>query len=122
MLFIEGLQLWNLQSAIAGKSPEFFASVAHWRRISSSSIFVVEKSFGVSPHSITSFVHELCPKNFSSNFNWTAYPQQASNKKDLLCNMKKDDKYPLYFQEFLAQFSNENSCWHYLIDTRWLEG
>ena len=36
--------------------------------------------------------------------------------------MKIEEKYPKDFQEFLAQFSDENSCWHYLIDTRWPEG
>lgn len=36
--------------------------------------------------------------------------------------MKIEEKYPKDFQEFLAQFSDENACWHYLIDTRWTEG
>jgi len=36
--------------------------------------------------------------------------------------MKLEEKYPKDFQEFLALFSDENACWHYLIDTRWPEG
>jgi len=36
--------------------------------------------------------------------------------------MKKDEKYPRHFQEFLAQFPDERSCWQYLIDIRWSEG
>ena len=31
-------------------------------------------------------------------------------------------KYPRHFQEFLAQFPDERSCWQYLIDIRWREG
>ena len=33
-----------------------------------------------------------------------------------------EEKYPKDFQEFLAQFSNETDCWHYLIEIRWPEG
>jgi transposase-like protein len=36
--------------------------------------------------------------------------------------MKGIEKYPKDFQEFLSQFPDENSCWHYLMDTRWPEG
>ena len=36
--------------------------------------------------------------------------------------MKIEEKYPKDFQEFLAQFPDDNACWHYLIDTRWAEG
>jgi len=36
--------------------------------------------------------------------------------------MKIDEKYPKDFQEFLAQFSDEKACWHYLIDVRWKDG
>jgi len=36
--------------------------------------------------------------------------------------MKIDEKYPKDFQEFLAQFSDEKACWHYLIDMRWKDG
>lgn len=36
--------------------------------------------------------------------------------------MKIEEKYPKDFQEFLAQFPDENACWHYLIDIRWPEG
>ena len=34
----------------------------------------------------------------------------------------QEEKYPKDFQEFLAQFPDENACWHFLIDTRWPEG
>jgi transposase-like protein len=36
--------------------------------------------------------------------------------------MKIEEKYPKDFQEFLAQFPDENACWQYLIDIRWPEG
>jgi transposase-like protein len=36
--------------------------------------------------------------------------------------MKIEEKYPKDFQEFLAQFPDENACWYYLIDMRWPEG
>jgi len=36
--------------------------------------------------------------------------------------VKGTEKYPKDFQEFLSQFPDENSCWHYLMDTRWPEG
>ena len=36
--------------------------------------------------------------------------------------MKTDEKYPKHFQEFLAQFPDEQSCWRYLIEIRWPEG
>ena len=36
--------------------------------------------------------------------------------------MKIEEKYPKDFQEFLAQFPDNNACCHYLIDTRWPEG
>jgi len=36
--------------------------------------------------------------------------------------MKIEEKYPKDFQEFLAQFPDENACWYYLIDIRWPEG
>jgi len=36
--------------------------------------------------------------------------------------MNTDEKYPVDFQEFLAQFPDEQSCWKYLIDIRWPEG
>jgi len=36
--------------------------------------------------------------------------------------MKKEEKYPKNFQEFLLQFPDERSCWLYLIDIRWSEG
>lgn len=36
--------------------------------------------------------------------------------------MKAEEKYPKDFQEFLAQFPDENSCWNYLINMRWPEG
>lgn len=36
--------------------------------------------------------------------------------------MNDEEKYPKNFQEFLVQFSDENACWHYLIETRWPEG
>jgi transposase-like protein/DNA-directed RNA polymerase subunit RPC12/RpoP len=36
--------------------------------------------------------------------------------------MNEEEKYPKNFQEFLVQFSDENACWHYLIETRWPEG
>ena len=32
------------------------------------------------------------------------------------------EKYPKNFQEFLAQFPDENACWQYLIEMRWPEG
>jgi uncharacterized membrane protein YgaE (UPF0421/DUF939 family) len=35
--------------------------------------------------------------------------------------MNVEEKYPKDFQEFLAQFSDENACWHYLIDIRGLK-
>jgi len=36
--------------------------------------------------------------------------------------MKEGEKYPKDFQEFLAQFPDEKSCWQYLIDVRWSDG
>jgi transposase-like protein len=36
--------------------------------------------------------------------------------------MKIDEKYPINFQEFLAQFPDERSCWQYLIEIRWPDG
>jgi len=36
--------------------------------------------------------------------------------------MNTEEKYPKDFQEFLAQFPDERSCWQYLIDIRWSEG
>jgi len=36
--------------------------------------------------------------------------------------MEIEEKYPKDFQEFLAQFTDENACWGYLIDTRWPQG
>jgi transposase-like protein len=36
--------------------------------------------------------------------------------------MKTEEKYPKNFQEFLAQFPDEQSCWQYLIDIRWPDG
>jgi len=36
--------------------------------------------------------------------------------------MKIEEKYPKNFQEFLAQFPDEKSCWQYLIDIRWPNG
>jgi transposase-like protein len=36
--------------------------------------------------------------------------------------MKAEEKYPKDFQEFLAQFPDESSCWQYLIDIRWSDG
>jgi transposase-like protein len=36
--------------------------------------------------------------------------------------MNEEEKYPKNFQEFLVQFTDENACWHYLIETRWPEG
>jgi len=36
--------------------------------------------------------------------------------------MNLAEKYPKDFQEFLSQFPDEQSCWHYLIDIRWESG
>jgi len=36
--------------------------------------------------------------------------------------MKTEEKYPKNFQEFLAQFPDEKSCWQYLIEIRWPNG
>jgi hypothetical protein len=36
--------------------------------------------------------------------------------------MKIEEKYPKDFQEFLVQFPNDDSCWQYLICTRWPDG
>lgn len=36
--------------------------------------------------------------------------------------MQKEEIYPKDFQEFLAQFPDEKSCWQYLIDLRWPNG
>ena len=36
--------------------------------------------------------------------------------------MTIEEKYPKDFQEFLAQFPDEKSCWQYLIDIRWPDG
>jgi len=36
--------------------------------------------------------------------------------------MQTEEKYPKDFQEFLAQFPDEKSCWQYLIEIRWPDG
>jgi len=36
--------------------------------------------------------------------------------------MNEEEKYPKDFQEFLAEFPDEKSCWQYIIDMRWPEG
>ena len=36
--------------------------------------------------------------------------------------LKIEEQYPKDFQEFLVQFPDEKSCWHYLISIRWQEG
>ena len=36
--------------------------------------------------------------------------------------MNEEEKYPKDFQEFLADFPDEKSCWQYIIDMRWPEG
>lgn len=36
--------------------------------------------------------------------------------------MNTEENYPKDFQQFLAQFSDEDACWHYLIDVRWPKG
>jgi transposase-like protein len=36
--------------------------------------------------------------------------------------MNLEGNYPKDFQEFLAQFPNESSCWQYLISVRWQDG
>ena len=36
--------------------------------------------------------------------------------------MTKVEKYPKVFQEFLAQFKDENDCWDYIFNLRWPEG
>ena len=36
--------------------------------------------------------------------------------------MNEAEKYPKDFQEFLAEFPDEKSCWQYIIDMRWPEG
>jgi len=33
--------------------------------------------------------------------------------------MNTEEKYPRHFQEFLAQFPDDRSCWQYLIDIRY---
>jgi len=35
---------------------------------------------------------------------------------------EKEEQYPKDFQEFLAQFPDEKSCWQYLIEIRWPNG
>jgi len=32
------------------------------------------------------------------------------------------EQYPRHFQEFLAQFKNENDCWNYIFQIRWPNG
>jgi len=32
------------------------------------------------------------------------------------------EQYPIHFQEFLAQFKNENDCWNYIFQIRWPNG
>jgi len=39
-----------------------------------------------------------------------------------LCAMKTEEKYPNDFQEFLAQFKDEDSCRNYLFELRWPNG
>lgn len=39
-------------------------------------------------------------------------------QKYQLCKMNENEKYPKYFQEFLAQFRNEDDCWNYIFDIR----
>jgi len=36
--------------------------------------------------------------------------------------MNTEEKYPKDFQEFLAQFPDEKSCWQYIIEIRWPNG
>jgi len=36
--------------------------------------------------------------------------------------MNTTENYPKNFQEFLAKFPDERSCWQYLIDVRWADG
>lgn len=36
--------------------------------------------------------------------------------------MNENEKYPKDFQEFLAQFRNEDDCWNYIFDIRWPNG
>lgn len=36
--------------------------------------------------------------------------------------MNENEKYPKVFQEFLAQFRNEDDCWNYIFDIRWPNG
>jgi len=36
--------------------------------------------------------------------------------------MNEEEKYPKDFQEFLADFPDEKSCWQYIIDMRWPKG
>ena len=36
--------------------------------------------------------------------------------------MNEEEKYPKDFQEFFADFPDEQFCWQYNIDMRWPEG
>ena len=36
--------------------------------------------------------------------------------------MINNERYPKDFQEFLAQFKNEDDCWDYIYDLRWPNG
>lgn len=36
--------------------------------------------------------------------------------------MEKEERYPKDFQEFLAQFRNEDDCWNYIFRMRWPNG
>ena len=36
--------------------------------------------------------------------------------------MNHKERYPKHFQEFLAQFRNEEDCWNYIFEIRWPNG
>jgi hypothetical protein len=36
--------------------------------------------------------------------------------------MREEENYPKDFQEFLAKFPDETSCWLYLMEIRWKDG
>ena len=36
--------------------------------------------------------------------------------------MNNNERYPKHFQEFLAQFRNEEDCWNYIFEIRWPNG
>lgn len=36
--------------------------------------------------------------------------------------MNNNEQYPKHFQEFLAQFRNEEDCWNYIFEIRWPNG